>query len=111
MNELQIFNYKGNDVRTVEKGGSTWWVLKDVCKILELQNPSSVSDRLDDDERAKFDLGRQGQANIINESGLYNVILRSEKPEAKNFKLWLTHEVLPIGKGQQYLINLFIKSA
>jgi anti-repressor protein len=78
--------------------------LKDVCEILGLSNPSIVADRLDADERAKFDLGRQGETNIINESGLYNVIIRSDKPEAKNFKRWVTHEVLPsIRKHGAYL--------
>lgn len=101
MNELQIFTYEGSEVRTVTIDNTVWWVLKDVCDILGLSNPSAVADRLDDDERAKFNLGRSattgggGETNIINESGLYNVILRSDKPEAKNFKRWVTHEVLP----------------
>lgn len=88
MNELQIFNYNGSQVRTVEKDGQNWWVLKDVCEILELSNPSKVALRLDEDERSNFKLGRQGDVNIINESGLYNVILRSDKPEAKPFRKW-----------------------
>jgi len=104
MNNLQVFSYEGNDVRMVQRNGETWWVLKDVCDVLGLSNPSIVADRLDDDERAKFDLGRQGETNIINESGLYNVIIRSDKPEAKMFKRWVTHEVLPsIRKHGAYL--------
>jgi anti-repressor protein len=95
MNKLQIFSYNDAYVRTVENDGEIWWVLKDVCDILELSNPTSVAERLDDDERSKFDLGRQGETNIINESGLYNVIFTSNKPEAKQFKRWVTHEVLP----------------
>lgn len=95
MNALQVFSYEGQDVRTVQIDGAPWWVLRDVCVVLGLSNPSSVADRLDEDERAKFDLGRQGETNIINESGLYNVIIRSDKPEAKKFKRWITHEVLP----------------
>jgi anti-repressor protein len=94
-NELQVFSYKGNEIRTIHKGDETWWVLKDVCSVLGLSNPTIVADRLDDDERAKFDLGRQGETNIVSEGGLYNVILRSDKPEAKKFKRWVTHEVLP----------------
>jgi anti-repressor protein len=70
-------------------------VLKDVCDALEIANPSQVADRLDDDDRSMFKIGRQGEAIIINESGLYNVIIRSDKPEAKKFKKWITHEVLP----------------
>lgn len=95
MNELQIFNYNGNEVRTIQKDGEPWWVLKDVCEIPEIKNPTDVVKRLDEDERARFNLGRQGETNIINESGLYNVILRSDKPEAKPFRKWVTAEVLP----------------
>jgi len=95
MNELQVFNYNGSQVRTVRKDGQDWWVLKDVCDVLGLSNPSIVIDRLEEDERSNFKLGRQGQMNIINESGLYNVIIRSDKPEAKPFRKWVTSEVLP----------------
>lgn len=95
MNNLQVFNYNDNQIRTIMKGNEPWWVLKDVCEALSLSNPTIVADRLDDDERAKFNLGRQGETNIINEAGLYSVILRSDKPEAKQFKRWVTHEVLP----------------
>lgn len=95
MNELQILIYSGNEIRTVKHDGATWWVLKDVCDALELSNASMIANRLDDDERAKFNLGRQGEATIVSESGLYNVILRSDKPQAKDFKRWVTHDVLP----------------
>jgi anti-repressor protein len=94
-NELQVFSYEGNKIRTVQLNNEPWWVLKDVCDVLELSNPSMIADRLDEDERAKYCLGRQGDTNIISESGLYNVILLSRKPEAKKFKRWVTHEVLP----------------
>ncbi len=104
VNELMIFTYQGNEVRTVDREGETWWVLKDVCEILELSNPTMIANRLDADERAKLDLGRQGETNIINEPGLYNVILRSDKPNAKEFKRWVTHEVLPsIRKHGEYI--------
>ena len=106
MKELQIFNYSDKQVRALLKGNQPWWVLKDVCDILGLTNPSVVADRLDEDERAKFDLGRQGETTIINESGLYNVILRSDKPEAKPFREWVTGEVLPtIRKTGGYVGN------
>lgn len=95
MQSLNVFSYEGNEVRTIYQDGETWWVLKDVCNVLGLSNPTIVADRLDEDERAKFDLGRQGETNIVNESGLYNVILRSDKLAAKKFKRWVTHEVLP----------------
>lgn len=80
--------------------------LVDVCRVLELSNPSVVAQRLDDDERTKFDLGRQGQATFINESGLYSVVLRSEKPNAKQFRKWVTSEILPsIRKHGGYMLS------
>jgi len=94
--ELQVFtNNEFGEVRVLEIGGQPWWVLADVCKALGLSNPSMIADRLDDDERAKLNLGRQGDTNIITESGLYAVILRSDKPNAKSFRRWITSEVLP----------------
>lgn len=96
MNELQIFNYRETPIRTVQRDNEMWWVLKDVCEVLGLSNPTMIAERLEDDEKAKFDLGLQGGAtNVINESGLYSVILRSDKPEAKPFRKWVTGEVLP----------------
>ena len=95
MNEIKIWNYDNLEIRTIEKDGEPWWVLSDVCKVLGLSNPSKVAQRLDEDERSNFELGRQGAAIIINESGLYSVILRSDKPKAKLFRRWVTHEGLP----------------
>ena len=98
MNGLQVFSYEGNEVRTVQKGDGTWWVLKDVCDILELTSPHKVAERLDDDEKGRSlipTLGGNQELTVVSESGLYNVILRSDKPEAKKFKRWVTHEVLP----------------
>ena len=96
MNELQIFeNEEFGKVRTLVKDGDPWFVASDVCECLGLANPTVSVNRLDYDERAKFNLGRQGWVNIVNEYGLYNLVLGSRKPEAKNFKRWVTHEVLP----------------
>lgn len=99
MNELKIFNYDGNQVRTVQKGGEPWFVLKDVCEVLGLGSPHKVFDRLDDDERNLIPVmdarGREQETAAVNESGLYSVILRSDKPEAKPFRKWVTSEVLP----------------
>jgi anti-repressor protein len=107
MNELQVFSYEGNEVRTVQQGNETWWALKDVCNALGLADTNKVAERLDSDEltRIKFVSGGQNrEMYAVNESGLYNVILRSEKPEAKKFKRWVTHEVLPtIRKHGAYL--------
>lgn len=98
MNGLQIFTYNGNEVRTVQKDGEPWWVLKDVCEILGLGSPHKVFERLDEDEKGRNlipTLGGEQEMTVINESGLYNVILRSDKPEAKPFRKWVTSEVLP----------------
>jgi len=97
-NELQVFSYEGNEVRTVRQGDETLWVLKDVCDVLGLSDTNKVAERLDGDEltRVKFVSGGQTrEMYAVSESGLYNVILRSDKPEAKKFKRWVTHEVLP----------------
>ena len=93
--EIQIFNYNNNFVRTIEKDGQVWFVAKDVCDVLELSNTTVAIEALDEDERSKFFLGRQGEANIISESGLYSLIMRSNKPEAKNFARWVRKDVLP----------------
>lgn len=95
MNDLIQMNYNGNEIRTIDDNGQIWWVLSDVCKALNISNPSKAANRLDEDERSNFKLGRQGNCIIINESGLYSVILRSDKPEAKSFRRWVTHDVLP----------------
>lgn len=95
-NEIQKFDFKGAPLRTLtDKAGEPWFVAKDVCDILEISNPSDALKRLDDDERSRFNLGRQGETNIVNEAGLYVLVLGSRKPEAHEFKRWVTHEVLP----------------
>ena len=101
MNEIQLFAYKGQQVRTVEKDGEVWFVAKDVCDILELTNPTMALENLDEDERAKFNLGRSpvhgggGEVNVISEPGVYALVLRSRKPEAKAFSRWVRHKVIP----------------
>lgn len=95
-NEIQKFDFKGAPLRTLtDEAGEPWFVAKDVCAILEISNPSDALKRLDDDERSRFNLGRQGETNIVNEAGLYVLVLGSRKPEAHEFKRWVTHEVLP----------------
>ena len=99
MNELQIFNYNDTPIRTIEKDGEIWWVLKDVCKALSITDHVTTAKRLDRDEMGQThvidNLGRNQKTYIINEPGLYSVVLRSDKPEAKDFKRWVTHEVIP----------------
>lgn len=115
MNDLQIFKYQDSEVRTVELNGEPWFVLKDVCGILSIGNVSDVYTRLDADEKGvgQIDtLGGRQNMNIINESGLYNVILRSDKPEAKPFRKWVTAEVLPtIRKHGAYMTPETLQAA
>lgn len=97
---MKTFDYNGNEVRTIIKNGSPWFVLKDVCDILEMDTKQikKVADRLDDDEKGRNLITTHGgmqESWIINESGLYSVILRSDKPNAKPFRKWVTSEVLP----------------
>ncbi|CAI3329349.1 phage antirepressor KilAC domain-containing protein [Enterococcus cecorum] len=102
--ELQTFNFENQQVRTIEVENEPWFVANDVTTILGLSNTTVALQRLDEDERAKYNLGRQGMTNIVNEYGLYNLVLASRKPEAKQFKRWITHEVLPtIRKHGAYL--------
>lgn len=106
-NELEVFNNENfGQIRTVIINNEPWFVAKDVCDILGITNPTMAMNGLEDFERAKFNLGRQGEANIISESGFYVLVLRSRKPIARPFRIWVTSEVLPaIRKTGSYAIN------
>lgn len=108
MNELQVFNNAMfGDVRIILQDNEPWFVAKDVCDCLEHTNTTMALQRLDADERAKLNLGRQGETNVINEYGLYSLVLSSRKPEAKEFKRWITHDVLPaLRKTGSYSLNI-----
>lgn len=99
MNELMNLTFQGSRIRMEIRGGEPWWVLRDVCEVLDISNPSMAASRLDEDDISSTEvidsMGRVQQATIINESGLYSLILGSRKPEAKEFKRWVTSEVLP----------------
>lgn len=101
MNNLTTWNYNNSEVRTVTINNEPWWVLKDVCNILEIKNHKEIPNRLEADEVGRFDLPHPQNNEkalemvCINESGLYSVILRSDKPQAKPFRKWVTSEVLP----------------
>ncbi len=97
MNDLQIFNSEEfGEVRTVLIANEPMFCLIDICKALEIKNATDVAKRLDEDELTRLNLGsRAGETNFITESGLYAVILRSDKPNAKKFRKWVTSEVLP----------------
>ncbi|MBC9786741.1 phage antirepressor KilAC domain-containing protein, partial [Heliobacterium chlorum] len=107
MNMQKVFNYEGTKIRTVIIEGQPWFVAKDVCDVLEINHFTNAFERLEEDEKRKvsvsdLNLGstevQRGGARfytIINEPGLYSLILGSRKPEAKAFKRWVVHEVLP----------------
>lgn len=106
MNELKIFeNSEFGKVRSLIMEGEPWFVAADVCRALGLTNPTMSMQQLDADEKAKLNLGLSGgNTNCVNEYGLYNLVLASRKPEAKAFKRWITHEVIPaIRKHGGYL--------
>ena len=108
-NEVQVWNYEGAEVRTVQIDGEPWFVLADICRELEISNSRMVSERLESDELMSAKLtsgGQRREMTIINESGLYTVILRSDKPQAKPFRKWVTSEVLPsIRKHGSYSVQ------
>ena len=103
-NEIQKFDFRGASLRTLtDETGEPWFVAKDACDILGMSNPSMAITALDKDEVAQIDpkdyLGSENRSNqavnIVSEPGLYKLIMRSRKPEAKEFQRWVTHEVLP----------------
>ena len=98
-NKLMTFESAAfGKIRTLTIDGEPWFVAADVCRALEIGNPSMAVERLDDDEKgiSTIDtLGGKQRMTIINEPGLYSLVLSSRKPEAKAFKRWITHEVIP----------------
>lgn len=112
MNELKLFQFEDNQVRTVSSNGIIWFAAVDVTNALGIKNPSDAIKPLDEDERARFNLGRQGSTNFISEPGLYKLIGASRKPAAKRFNRWVTHEVLPsIRKHGAYMTPETIEKA
>lgn len=121
MNELQVFeNPEFGKIRAIERNGEPWLVAVDVCAALEIGNPSQALARLDEDERMTINLneghsGQRGGAqsiNIVNEPGLYSLVLGSRKPDAKAFKRWITHEVIPsIRKHGAYMTPETLEAA
>lgn len=96
-NGMQVFrNEELGEVRTVVIDGEPWFVAADVCRVLDIMNPSQAVGRLDDDEKARFNLGLSGGGtNCVNEYGLYALVLGSRRREARQFKRWIIHDVLP----------------
>lgn len=97
-NSLAVFRYVGHDVRAVTMDGQPWFVAADVCRVLEHSNPTMALAGLDDDEKGLSNvetLGGEQAMAVVSEPGLYELIIKSRKPEAKAFKRWITHDVLP----------------
>jgi len=100
MNAITPFYFDAHAIRAIDRDGQAWFVATDVCAALGLSNPSMAIAPLDDDERAKLNLGRQGNATIISEGGLYTIMLRSRYATtpgspAHRFRKWVTGKVLP----------------
>lgn len=102
-----MFHFGGHGLRTVTINGEPWFVAKDVCDALEIANPSDAMCALDPDEKSSFNLGLRGSPpRVVSESGLYALIMRSRKPEAKAFRKWVTSVVLPaIRKDGSYVMG------
>ncbi|MBR0096813.1 MAG: Bro-N domain-containing protein, partial [Synergistaceae bacterium] len=97
-NALQVFDFNENAVRVIMKDDQPWFVAKDVCEILDIADAHTALRGLDSDEKDRQNLptpGGEQDMSVINESGLYTLIMRSNKPEAKKFRKWVTSEVLP----------------
>lgn len=109
-NEVRVWNYEGAEVRTVQIDGEPWFVLADICRELEISHVKDTATRIDEDDIGQTEvidrMGRSQKVWIVNESGLYTVILRSDKPQAKPFRKWVTSVVLPsIRKTGSYSVQ------
>ena len=97
MNEL-IYSFRENNVRVIMEGDTPWFVAKDVCEVLEISHHRDALSRLEEDERGSVvvdTLGGKQNLSAVNEYGIYSLIFNSRKPQAKEFKRWVTHEVIP----------------
>lgn len=98
MNVIVPFTFEASEIRVIPRDGEPWFVLADVCRVLEIGLTGDAARRLDDDEKGMDIIHTPGgpqEMTVINESGLYSLILTSRKPAAKRFKKWVTAEVLP----------------
>lgn len=99
MTDIQIFkNEQFGEVRTIEKNGEPWFVANDICKVLGHTNSRVAVAALDEDEKGVskvYTLGGEQQMTVVNEAGMYQLVIRSNLPAAKAFKRWITHEVIP----------------
>lgn len=99
MSSLQLFSFGGHDVRTQLIDGEPWFVLNDLCRVLEISNAYNVVDRLDSEYLRKTEVldgrGLSRETNVVNESGMYEVVIRSNSPVASTFRKWIVTKVLP----------------
>ena len=99
MSTLQLFNYEHHEVRTITVDGEPWFVLNDLCKVLDVGNPSMVAERIDPLTLSKTEVqnsrGQMRETSIVNESGMYEVVIRANGELARTFRRWITSEVLP----------------
>lgn len=99
MSNVIPFSFEGHPVRVIEQNNEPWWMLADVCAVLDISHTPTAAKRLDDDEKSTVVINNSGNLNadrtVINESGLWSLVLTSRKPEAKRFKKWLTSKVIP----------------
>ena len=109
MNEIKIFeNEQFGQVRVIEKDNEPWFVAKDICDVLNHTNSRVALSRIDDDEKGVskvYTLGGEQEMKVINEYGLYSLILTSNLPKAKEFKRWVTHEILPSIRKHGFYMN------
>ncbi len=112
MNQLQNFNFNNLQVRTVLIESEPWFVVADVAKVIEATNPTDLAKLVDDEDKSRQSLGSGSPKNIINESGLYQILLRSNNRNAKPFRKWVTREVLPtIRKHGAYMTDAKLEEA
>lgn len=106
MNQLQNFNFNNLPVRTILIDDEPWFVVADVAKVIEATNPTDLAKLVDDEDKSRQSLGSGSPKNIINESGLYQILIRSNNKNAKPFRKWVTREVLPtIRKHGAYMTD------
>lgn len=111
MNQLQNFNFNNLQVRTIIIDKEPWFVVADVAKIIEATNPTDLAKLVDDEDKSRQSLGSGSPKNIINESGLYQILIRSNNQNAKPFRKWVTREVLPsIRKHGAYMTSQTIEN-
>ena len=111
MNKITVFNYEENEVRTVEKDGEIWWVLADVCKVLQIVNYRDTAGRLADDEKGvgfSDTLGGKQEVLIINESGLYNVIFRSNNACVKRIHIWMEDYFFHFSTALELMFRIYV---